>query len=382
MKSLARRCISPASPLLALALAACPVPSTDPEVVLTESDSEPSSSSAADSHYDTFAPSSTTSTVTTSPPTTQGPGSLTEDSNGTTGAQTTGDLTTGDDAPCDDDHVCDAGESLPSCLHDCAVCEPDGTCARGLETPYACPQDCNATLCVPDGQVDPLHEQCDDGDDDDQDACTSACKLNVCGDNILRAHDTDDPEQCDDGNTKDGDGCSAACKREHIYAFVTDETFPGKLPPLGDSAGLELADAHCQALAAKAKMPGTYKAWLSDAFLGPRARFGIDPLLYSGRIDLPDGSVLAHTWQDLLDGKLLRPLNRTQYSSTVFEGLVWTNTGPDGAPAGKNHCDEWSSEAALKDGTVGVTALDDGSWTHLKLNSCANEARLYCFQIP
>ena len=49
-------------------------------------------------------------------------------------------------------------------------------------------------------------EQCDDGNLDDSDSCTVACRLAICGDGILQP-----PEQCDDGNDLDSDLCSNTC---------------------------------------------------------------------------------------------------------------------------------------------------------------------------
>ncbi|MSP25042.1 MAG: DUF4215 domain-containing protein [Myxococcales bacterium] len=67
-------------------------------------------------------------------------------------------------------------------------------------------------------------EACDDGNADDTDGCTRACKLGsdplaLCGNGTV-----DDGEGCDDGNDADGDGCSAACQDE------------GKPPVCGDGA--------------------------------------------------------------------------------------------------------------------------------------------------
>ncbi len=97
--------------------------------------------------------------------------------------------------------VCDAGDGtldtalflsgLTGCK-DCASVDPGKT-----------------TWCG-DGAIDPGNEECDDGNNVDNDACTNACKKfgagPECGDGKL-----DDGEQCDDGNKKGGDGCSAAC---------------------------------------------------------------------------------------------------------------------------------------------------------------------------
>ncbi len=58
-----------------------------------------------------------------------------------------------------------------------------------------------------DGAVD-AGEECDDGNTDDTDACTNACKNAVCGDSIVQAM----VEECDDGNMADTDMCVMGCK--------------------------------------------------------------------------------------------------------------------------------------------------------------------------
>jgi cysteine-rich repeat protein len=53
-------------------------------------------------------------------------------------------------------------------------------------------------------------EQCDDGNLNNGDGCSSICKIEaICGDAVVEP-----PEQCDDGNTSGGDGCSASCMIE------------------------------------------------------------------------------------------------------------------------------------------------------------------------
>ena len=51
-------------------------------------------------------------------------------------------------------------------------------------------------------------EECDDANDVDDDACTNACTLPVCGDGIVQV---DLGETCDDGNTLSGDTCTSMC---------------------------------------------------------------------------------------------------------------------------------------------------------------------------
>ncbi|MEZ4451774.1 MAG: DUF4215 domain-containing protein [Nannocystaceae bacterium] len=88
-----------------------------------------------------------------------------------------------------------------------------------------------------DGEVQ-APETCDDGNDDEDDGCTSACQPPSCGDGIVSAPELCDEgaansnrgactsscapavcgdgfigpgEACDDGNTRDGDACTSQC---------------------------------------------------------------------------------------------------------------------------------------------------------------------------
>lgn len=95
-------------------------------------------------------------------------------------------------------------------------------CEQGIEVGESCgTQQCSEErqgcgVCG-DGVTDSAFgEECDDGNTDDQDACTNACTLARCGDGIERLDITDpqDPafEGCDDANSDNGDGCDILCK--------------------------------------------------------------------------------------------------------------------------------------------------------------------------
>ena len=58
-------------------------------------------------------------------------------------------------------------------------------------------------------QVLETGEECDDGNNDDSDGCSSECATLACGDGVVHGS-----EECDDGNSASGDGCSAACTAE------------------------------------------------------------------------------------------------------------------------------------------------------------------------
>jgi cysteine-rich repeat protein len=54
-------------------------------------------------------------------------------------------------------------------------------------------------------------EECDDGNTNDHDDCTNACKIARCGDAIQKTSGTN-TEECDDGNSSNTDACTNACK--------------------------------------------------------------------------------------------------------------------------------------------------------------------------
>lgn len=56
-------------------------------------------------------------------------------------------------------------------------------------------------------------EQCEDGNTNDDDGCSSSCQIEIaspiCGNNIVESG-----EECDDGDASNGDGCSTSCQDE------------------------------------------------------------------------------------------------------------------------------------------------------------------------
>jgi len=90
------------------------------------------------------------------------------------------------------------GQTRVTCGPDLVTSEEEeceGRCAGGQCVPASCG----------DG-VPQEGETCDDGNDDDDDACTNACQLPACGDAIVSGD-----EECDDGNDDNRDGCTDQC---------------------------------------------------------------------------------------------------------------------------------------------------------------------------
>ena len=85
----------------------------------------------------------------------------------------------------------------------------DGTAKGTVTDPDAvCKTDCSGfnPYCGDGIPGNTAGEQCDDGNNVNNDACSNACNNPRCGDNIVQSG-----EQCDDGNTVNNDSCSNAC---------------------------------------------------------------------------------------------------------------------------------------------------------------------------
>jgi cysteine-rich repeat protein len=94
-------------------------------------------------------------------------------------------------------------ETCPAGVDGCP-CLPGNACDDGL----ACLDGmCSGAGTCGDGAVD-VGEECDDGDDNDDDACLTTCVLATCGDGFVHVG----VEECDDANPVDGDGCNADCR--------------------------------------------------------------------------------------------------------------------------------------------------------------------------
>lgn len=188
----------------------------------------------------------------------------------------------------------------------------------------------------------------------------------------------DGKEECDDALDMD-DTCDG-CKRLR-FAFVTD------LPYGADEInGLEHADELCRQAAGDLPLPNWkgYKAWLSDSKTSVRDRLhhGLGPYARVDRV------VIAESFEDLIDGELLAPIDRDQYGNPLmFAVAVWTGTRPDGtAVPGATHCKDWTDDGLTDfSAYVGLSSETNEMWTidtdpETSPAPCIFASHLYCFE--
>lgn len=88
---------------------------------------------------------------------------------------------------------------------------PDGTACSAVDA-----GSCHSGVCLPsecgNHRVD-TGEECDDSNLEPGDACSSRCRLEICGNEVV---DAAQGELCDDGNLADHDGCSSTCQLETL----------------------------------------------------------------------------------------------------------------------------------------------------------------------
>ncbi len=143
---------------------------------------------------------------------------------------------------CDDGNVLEQDGCSAACqVEQGWTCDNDGCspiCGDGLVTgaeecdpggseTTVCDVDCTAAQCGDGTLNNTAGEGCDDGNDNDDDGCTSSCELTdgwdcssgtcvtVCGDGLIAGD-----EACDDMANENGDGCSATCEVESGYTCV------------------------------------------------------------------------------------------------------------------------------------------------------------------
>jgi hypothetical protein len=143
----------------------------------------------------------------------------------------------------------------------------------------------------------------------------------------------------------------------------------------GDLGGIPGADTVCQDAAAG--LGGTWLPWLSAVDVSPATRFTRATVPYV----LLDGTEIAASFDDLVDGTLAAPIDVDEAGNTLPAAdmaMVWTGTGADGAAFGGN-CSDWMDD--MSGGVFGSPTATDATWSFLSGGVCTDQSRhLYCFE--
>ena len=201
-------------------------------------------------------------------------------------------------------------------------------------------------------------------------ASTMGGPLAVCGNEIVEAD-----EECDDP----GDTNCYKCFRDRLV-FVTSEDVYGDFSFMS----LKSLDYWCNHLAAVAGLltnnQARFKTWVStsEGSAAERLEHG------RGRYVLMNGLVFAESWDALMAGQILNPLNVDENSQTRNRG-VFTDTRPDGSAMPGTHCGDWQSDDPSTFVYLGRSSSVDGSWS-LDMGEATNPvtcdfpSALYCFE--
>jgi hypothetical protein len=281
----------------------------------------------------------------------------------------------------------------------CADPQTVQSCFGGEPVTFACPMGCFAGACA---QCVPGTSTCDTpssvqtcnaaGSLEPSLACASGCKNGACVDCVDGATRCASPQAeqtCKGGVWTPAVDCPFVCAG---YACGKDPKNVFVLPFLiegGTIGGLANADSLCQLN--NNKLPGTYRAWLSDSTGSPATRFSKE----GGPYQLVDGTVVANNWSDLTSGKIrhaidLLPsggmINLLGQSTCQDFPPVWSNTQTNGQTLAPSlDCGDWLDPTAI-DAAWGDIALTDGNWTdacrayHDPTPACHDQAAFYCFE--
>ena len=195
---------------------------------------------------------------------------------------------------------------------------------------------------------------------------------------------TSDEAAAPDGGDLPAGSCTPACTANQVcvqggcvpgrFVFVSSRQWNAAL------GGVLGAVPLCQSLADDALLSGVFAPWLSDADFSPAAWVTHPTVPYY----LVDGTQVAADWGDLTDGALLHAIDTTErgVALAASDGVVWTNTQPDGTAIDGGACVGFTSSAgADTPATVGSAVETGGGWTAGVLQQCdLATAHLYCFQ--
>ncbi len=205
----------------------------------------------------------------------------------------------------------------------------------------------------------------------DSGAAGSTGPAAVCGDGVVEGD-----EECDDP----GDTACFNCIRDRLVFITSMTNIQGNFL---SETGIKY---YCNHLAAVAGLlngnEARFMPWISTSDMSAADRLYHSP----GRYVLRNGLVFAMSWDALMAGEILNPLNVDENSQTQNNG-AWTDTRPDGTPMPGTHCNDWTSDSDELLAYYGRPDAVDGSWTLYVGDAtnpigCSDGRALYCFESP
>jgi hypothetical protein len=216
--------------------------------------------------------------------------------------------------------------------------------------------------------------------------CTaSACVVTACTANHGNC-DSNNPNGCETNTGANASHCGACnnacaggevctagiCTTAKKKVFVTSTTTTGNL------GGLAGADAICAARASAAGLPGTYKAWLSDATTSVATRFAQAAVPYV----LLDGTQIAADWTALTSGTIQHAIDVDETGATItgpVQGAYTNTTAAGNIASAVETCTDWTVATGGSPG-IGAATATNGTWTTGTTSDCVGPLRLYCFE--
>jgi hypothetical protein len=155
------------------------------------------------------------------------------------------------------------------------------------------------------------------------------------------------------------------------YVFRTAATYPTL------NRTYALADAQCDAEAAYAGLPGSYRAWFSTTTVDAR-----DRLAGARGWIRPDGLPFADTITDIVQGRLFTPLDIDPFGNRAGGQPVMTGTAPTGVVQGGGTCHDWTDgPTSGSRASEGLTGTTGEFWTYGTFDDCGHPSVLYCFGV-
>lgn len=150
--------------------------------------------------------------------------------------------------------------------------------------------------------------------------------------------------------------------------FVTSTSYAGAI------GSVKAADADCQAAAAAARLPGSFKAWISDSTTNAYDRTADVGPWYTTR-----GELAFSQKSDLREGAPGTDLVDERGNPPSADG-VWSGTTTTGVASG-NDCEGWTNASAGATASTGSALGADTSWGGDDTPAtCDRTASLICFQ--